>query len=413
MQFAVKRLSRVEVAARATKDRIAERVPRSNQHEFNAGTLRTSLGLGHDRIESTLSLIIYGADGQEPLMEEVEYTLYNAREGRPRAAEYRLYYKTNLVGEAAQEGDLFALFRPERRSTHLVGVIVRAGTTFEDELLKALAVSPEQALTRFVFRSDASVEPRGVEVIGQLSLLEEAAPVATEHPLLTDALVAGKVPEARKIMEAAHLTVMQQHLSDADDLLFQSLDEETKLYFAIEAAVKGKELHRMVERGGVSLSKIMRFSLSILQSRKSRRGQSLQYHFARLLEARDIPFTPQCGTERGETPDFVIPGKQHYSNAAFPPDLLRMVACKTTVRERWGQVLKEAERIPEKYLLTVDREMTPDVIEKMHASCLLVFVPRQVRVKAYSANPKVETVTSLVGRLKTAVDEARHRLLLS
>jgi hypothetical protein len=41
-----------------------------------------------------------------------------------------------------------------------------------------------------------------------------------------------------------------------------------------------------------------------------------------------------------------------------------MVACKSTARERWAQVLKEADRVAEKYLLTMDEDLTDDQIRR-------------------------------------------------
>jgi hypothetical protein len=80
-----------------------------------------------------------------------------------------------------------------------------------------------------------------------------------------------------------------------------------------------------------------------------------------------------------------------------------MVACKSRVRERWRQILEEADRIREKYLLTVDEDLSDDVLRSMRKAGLRTFVPQDVIAQHYalggSARP-VESVGTLVAALK-------------
>ena len=83
-----------------------------------------------------------------------------------------------------------------------------------------------------------------------------------------------------------------------------------------------------------------------------------------------------------------------------------MVACKSTVRERWGQILKEADRIQEKYLLTVDEGLSADLIESMGAAHLRVFMPSAAIESRYGANPSkglLGTVAGLLMGLKSVL----------
>ena len=80
LRIAVKRLSAVETDP-----------DRSHQHEFHATRLRRELELPNERLSGALSVLIFGADGEPPTLDESAFTLYDAREGNPaRAAEWCL-----------------------------------------------------------------------------------------------------------------------------------------------------------------------------------------------------------------------------------------------------------------------------------------------------------------------------------
>jgi len=96
---------------------------------------------------------------------------------------------------------------------------------------------------------------------------------------------------------------------------------------------------------------------SILQRRKSRSRRSLELHLRgifleeHLVENTDFSF--HAVTEINKKPDFIFPSSAHYHDNSFPSEKLRMLALKTTCKDRWCQSLNEADRIKEKYLLTI------------------------------------------------------------
>jgi len=75
-----------------------------------------------------------------------------------------------------------------------------------------------------------------------------------------------------------------------------------------------------------------------------------------------------------------------------------MVARKSKVRERWRLILEEADRIPEKYLLTLDPALTDDTLTKMIGSWLRVFLPEQV-IRTHYVGRKIEGNLATVARL--------------
>jgi hypothetical protein len=84
-----------------------------------------------------------------------------------------------------------------------------------------------------------------------------------------------------------------------------------------------------------------------------------------------------------------------------------MVACKSTSRERWRQVLNEAARIPEKYLLTVDTGISHATIDAMQRAALRVFLPAPIITAFYADNAgSIGTVSELLTELRQAIGHA-------
>lgn len=397
-RVAAKTLTRVEVDPKA-----------SNQHEFHAGTLRLLLGFDRTKVEGKLSLLVYGDDGQEPsLDDEGTFTLYDARERKPSREEWHLYYTSNLIGELARAGDLLVIVRPDEGLPDLQAVVARAGTRYEAQLRHLLDLGDASQVARFIRVEPATPDLQAAE---ELSLLRPApaerpaADLLGSHPLLEAASRSGRVPRPKELAAAAHDLVLEElgGSDDADAFLLRALEVESELFFAIERALGERELQDLLRDGG-GFTEVLRFAMSKHQSRKSRRGQSLQNHVEKLLELRDIPFEAQCRTEGSETPDFVIPGSREYHDPAFPSDGLRMVGCKSRLRERWRQYLTEAARIPVKYHVAVDEGLTDDLLRTMHAHDLRLFMPRAIVAAHYSSR---ET-SALIGEISSLLDDLAH-----
>ena len=56
-----------------------------------------------------------------------------------------------------------------------------------------------------------------------------------------------------------------------------------------------------------------------------------------------------------------------------------MLAAKTTLRERWRQVLEEAERIPTKHLLTLQEGVSVKQYAQMHEAGIILVVPSSLQ----------------------------------
>jgi hypothetical protein len=116
-------------------------------------------------------------------------------------------------------------------------------------------------------------------------------------------------------------------------------------------------------------------------------------------EGTDFEHGPQ--SDPGKRPDFLFPSQTAYRDPSFPVARLRMLATKTTCRDRWRQVLNEADRIAVKHLLTLQegvseaqfREMTLANVQLVVPEPLLEKFPRGIRAD-------IQTLESFLGDLR-------------
>lgn len=78
--------------------------------------------------------------------------------------------------------------------------------------------------------------------------------------------------------------------------------------------------------------------------------------------------------EGGKRPDFLFPSVPAYEDASFPANRLRMLAAKTTCKDRWRQVINEADRIPVKHLLTLQEGVSDGQFREMQEACVQLVV---------------------------------------
>lgn len=122
---------------------------------------------------------------------------------------------------------------------------------------------------------------------------------------------------------------------------------------------------------------LVEFSNSILNRRKSRAGKSLEHHLADIFTQNSLLFEEQVITEEKKKPDFVFPSGECYHNMAFPGDLLTVLGAKTTCKDRWRQVLNEADRVDDKFLFTLQQGVSSNQLKEMQDYHLHLVVPRK------------------------------------
>lgn len=184
--------------------------------------------------------------------------------------------------------------------------------------------------------------------------------------------------------EIVHTTVALRPLQSQtpDDRLIRRRKCEFEIFQSVEEALEGPK----VKDGFASLSSFLSLAQTILQRRKSRSGRSLELHAREIFLEEGLVenrhFSHGARSEGDKKPDFLFPSAAAYADSAFPAGCLRMLAAKTTARDRWRQVLNEADRIPAKHLLTLQEGVSENQFAEMQAARLQLVVPTDL-VSAY------------------------------
>ena len=170
-------------------------------------------------------------------------------------------------------------------------------------------------------------------------------------------------PTGKDIVEKA-MELRPDASGSPDKRLLKRRDCEYNIFRSLEEAV---ELPA-IRRGFDTMDEFLRHAQSILQRRKARSGRSLELHTHRIFREEGLrenhDFAHQPESEPGRRPDFLFPSAEAYSNMAFPEARLRMLATKTTCKDRWRQILNEADRIKRKHLLTLQEGRVGEAIQR-------------------------------------------------
>lgn len=124
-----------------------------------------------------------------------------------------------------------------------------------------------------------------------------------------------------------------------------------------------------------SVSELVEIANTILNRRKSRAGKSLENHLAEIFNQFKIAYETQVVTEDNKKPDFIFPSQEAYLNPRFDSDKLNVLASKTTCKDRWRQVLNEADRIKTKHLFTLQQGISSNQLDEMAKYNVQLVVP--------------------------------------
>lgn len=223
------------------------------------------------------------------------------------------------------------------------------------------------------------VEPGQIVIQGQSGLFEKDEPQNERDPcwLTPDEIPdrwASKFPSGLEILEIVLSRIPADGLAPDKRLSRRRACEESAFY-SIEEAV---ELERIVE-GFDSIEAFMTKAKSMTQRRLSRSGRSLELHARQIFEEEGlhagVDYSWQSTTENGKKPDFLFPSTKAYHDPEFPAENLRMLAVKTTCKDRWRQVINEADRIEMTHLLTLQEGVSINQFEEMKAARVVLVVP--------------------------------------
>lgn len=365
----VKRLSAVDAEPK-----------RSNQHEVNTTPQMRDEFLGDTQHQKFPAIYIWLGGDQEGFTEESWATHYDTRLNNPdRSPEWRLYYPSNPVTEAMKAGD--TLFLAKDQGGVLWFIVAPEGSTSEQQLFWLFGLRPEGK--SFVSREFSDEEPE-LDFAARFILDEIGVEFEEPEADKLDSIIerfGTTFPKTAEFSHLARLTLPEVRAEDDPDAaLIAWLDHEEALFRRLERKVVSSRIEAgFVDDSGTDVDGFISFSLSVQNRRKSRMGHSLENHLAAVLGAHDIRHVRGAVTEHNHKPDFLFPDLETYRAAPAGGDpRLTMLGAKSTCKDRWRQVLAEAEKISRKHLLTLEPGISEPQTNQMEASHLQLVVPAPV-----------------------------------
>lgn len=204
---------------------------------------------------------------------------------------------------------------------------------------------------------------------------------------------------AARMIAYTSLMSKQGAIDNPDKAILTWTDEEYKLFRALEHARYGS----LVKNGFTSVDDFVALANQVLNRRKSRAGKSLEHHLAAIFDENSISYTAQAVTEGNKRPDFVFPSEIAYHDFDFPVSRITTLAAKTTCKDRWRQILNEADRLRDgrKYLCTLQQGVSSAQMDEMDAEQVTLVVP-QAYISTYPRDKqdRIWTVGKFVSYIK-------------
>lgn len=366
--IAAKRLSAVEA------DRF-----RSHQHEFNGvEALMRILGQAHGKQKFPARFIYLNDHDDDPVISDGFLTWYDAREKHPTRTEHRLYFPSTTASDCAAEGDLLVIgLRPD--SSVLV-VTAEGGSTIANQVQWLFGLG-DLAHPGFSVREELETEQDRIAFASRF-ILESIGVDVEEEPAAGTCLDAmlkrfGEgFPTTREFSAYARDTLADVRAQDGPDAAIMAWMEREEILF------RTLERHLIADRltkgFGDDVDGFIQFSLSVQNRRKSRVGYALENHLEIMFGECGIHYSRAATTEQKSRPDFLFPGRTEYHNPNFDPVRLTMLGVKSTCKDRWRQVLAEADRIAQKHLLTLETAISINQTEEMKVKQLQLVLPRSL-----------------------------------
>ncbi len=365
-----KRLTAVEV------DRM-----KSNQHEFHGGKkMEKILGSSSETVKFNTRILYFTDQDADPIVEECILSWYDTRKNQPhRDAEYRLYFPDNIPVQCASIDDYLIVAR--RPDNSLLAVIVENATTMERQIRWLFGLCNDE-IPGLSIRADLESEQDRINFASRFILEQIGIEPEEDAPNFLDQMLEcfdGGFPKTSVFSEYARSTLPDvSAIEHPDEALICWMEREEILYRTLEKHFLGDGLTALIKRNEelVEPSCFVKLVQSTLQRRRARAGSALENHLEQIFTVHNVTYTRQGVTENRQKPDFIFPGIEMYHNTQFPACRLTMLASKSTCKDRCWQILTEADRIPEKHLITFEPGISENQTEKMKSKRIQLVLPK-------------------------------------
>ncbi|MCU0080328.1 type II restriction endonuclease [Extibacter muris] len=283
-----------------------------------------------------------------------------------------------------QTGALFVFTK--QSDTDYSGYFLETDEEIE-EFLDTFGISPTET------NSLIDVQKVSAETQEKLAIQEFISSLDVDFPSSDMMSVA-----AREIEEKAYDHAENIRLNP-DEKIISWTNMEYTLFRALEYARYGE----IITKGFQSVDEFVRVANVVLNRRKSRAGKSLEHHLAAIFDGNCIEYSAQAVTEGNKKPDFLFPSQEAYHDYGFSTDYIVSLAAKTTCKDRWRQVLNEADRLRDKpkYLCTLQQGISGAQMDEMQAEDVILVVPKPyIQTYPKDRRDRIWTLTRFVQYVK-------------
>lgn len=353
----------------------------SNQHEFQGvGGFKTFLGTPADKVTLDATFLwLDDHESEERETIEAFCTWSDVRRNTPGRTEYHLYYSSDSrpIVHRASPGDLLVIAQKENGS--LLVIICPGDSTIAGQIkwLFGLDLIGDRPVSKMLTEAAGSLlsytQRRVLEAIGIEAA--DAEPDAFEQLVAT---FGAEFPRTAEFSAFARNSLPEiEPRGDPDAALLAWMEQEEALFRHMERLIVSERLTQGFEQNKeADVDGFLKFSLSVQNRRKSRAGYAFGHHVEAILKAHDVRYKREATTEKRNAADFLFPGESEYEDPGYPDTQLRMLAVKTTCKDRWRQVLAEADRISPKHLLTLEPAISVSQTEEMKSQSLELVLPK-------------------------------------
>ena len=358
----------------------------SNQHEFNGvKALRGMLGEPNQRVPYPAKMMYLSDDQPEPVVEDVVLTWYDARqkareERGVMREEYRLYFPSTSVSTNFCADDLLVIARCQDDS--LLLIVAKNSSSISKQIEWLFGVNT--SCSHFVVKSESEFEKQELGFAARLILESIGLDIGSMDDSHLDEMI--------DLFGASFPTTMQfsafsrskcneaDPIADPDHALMTWMEKEEQLFRTFERHIVSKRLMDgfLAKGGEPDVDSFVSYSLSVQNRRKSRVGLTLENHLEQIFKDYRLKHSRTARTENHSKPDFLFPGKESYADQSFNSQRLLMLGVKSTCKDRWRQVLSEADRIKHKHLLTLEAPISIHQLQEMNFKGVTLIVPSKL-----------------------------------
>jgi hypothetical protein len=195
--------------------------------------------------------------------------------------------------------------------------------------------------------------------------------------------------------EAEMNAYLLKHISEKFSVPKEKFDHLYDIFSQRDHEVKERLRTFFGDYAGQIYPYIYRLSLSNTQSRRSRAGKVFEGIIYGLYDVLNYPYESQAtigsknfqSKKLGKIVDSLLPNLEAFEQRR---DKVVIGTMKTTLRERWQEVIEEINRtgLPSIYLLTVDEDISSSKVEQMANHNVILVVYRDVKAQSSLLNKR-------------------------